>query len=386
MSASTATSGSARGSSTLRTGSGRWTSIGGGPRAARISPARPGVRPTRTLGIHYVAELAEQGGASARAPGPVFEKIYCAGAQRHLQALPFEFRILRLGFEPWTPADILGLGKLFFRPLGQLGARAAAGRHGVGALGRSDGVRLRTLPTAGIRSRRRSAGAGMGRPVERCCFRQSSGDVCGGGGPTTGGSAAPELTGARGSPATPTCCPSMPGIWHQVLGGGGAAPPCSCMAGLPGTADGENDDVALESPSRTRLLNLFIRIEGHCYLFEGPGCRWNFARRTIAVKGAFPARVVVRATHHGRSTRRWGAIRSAAGAELDLLQMRTSASSRSSTPASGEGGWRACGSTRTWFQMPGRSRRLDWSGDGELCRCAEAEPAAARPWKRLVKV
>ena len=56
---------------------------------------------------------ARGGRARPRAPRPA-RALLRRGQRRarHLRALPFEFEILRLRFEPWRPADILSLGKL----------------------------------------------------------------------------------------------------------------------------------------------------------------------------------------------------------------------------------------------------------------------------------
>ncbi len=66
----------------------------------------------RTLGMRRVAEReADALDTELRA----LLEHFCAGvnaAARSAKAPPFEMRLLRLEFEPWRPADILGLGKL----------------------------------------------------------------------------------------------------------------------------------------------------------------------------------------------------------------------------------------------------------------------------------
>ena len=66
-----------------------------------------------TLGIRRAA-LAEEAALDPLALAPL--ERFCAGvnaAAASARALPFEMRLLRQReFEPWRPADVLGLGKL----------------------------------------------------------------------------------------------------------------------------------------------------------------------------------------------------------------------------------------------------------------------------------
>ena len=66
----------------------------------------------RTLGMR---RTAEREAASNDAELLALLERFCAGvnaAATSAKALPFEMQLLRLEFEPWRPADILGLGKL----------------------------------------------------------------------------------------------------------------------------------------------------------------------------------------------------------------------------------------------------------------------------------
>ena len=110
------TSGSPRASATARTGSGRWTSTAASSRGRVSEIAGPEGLPIDrlmlTLGIRRTAER------EAEALDPELRALlerFCEGvnaAAASAKALPFEMQLLRLEWEPWRPADMLGLGKL----------------------------------------------------------------------------------------------------------------------------------------------------------------------------------------------------------------------------------------------------------------------------------
>ena len=146
-----------QGFSTPRTGSGRWTSTGGSPAGgSRRSPARRAAdRPARAHARAPPRRRARGGGARARAPGACSTPTAPGSTPPRgtPRALPFEFQLLRLGFEPWRPADMLGDRQAArLRALDQLGARAAARRHGARAGAGADGAASTPPTRPGTRS------------------------------------------------------------------------------------------------------------------------------------------------------------------------------------------------------------------------------------------
>ena len=138
------TCGSARAFATARIASGSSTSTGGSaPGGWPRSPVAAGLqtdRFMRTLGLRRAAER------EAAALEPELRSAldaFCAGVNAAAadRPLPAEFQLLRIGFEPFVPADSLTLAKLLvLRPLDQLGARAPASRDGPRAGRRAGGA------------------------------------------------------------------------------------------------------------------------------------------------------------------------------------------------------------------------------------------------------
>ena len=187
----------------------------------------PSDRLMRTLGIHYVAEREQE----ALEPGlRGLLKSYCAGvnaAQGTLRALPFEFQDPAARVRAMDPRrHPRPRQAALLRPLGQLGARAAAGRHGAGAGAGADGAPRPCLPG---REPDRDAGAlgwGRARPGRADRRRpQSSGDVCGGRGvQQLGGQRRPQLDRGPADRRRPPPVPEHAGDLAPGRPLGGGAP------------------------------------------------------------------------------------------------------------------------------------------------------------------
>jgi penicillin amidase len=266
----------------------------------------PTDRLMRTLGISRVAER-EQEALEPRLRGLL--ESYCAGvnaARGTLRALPFEFGILRLGFEPWIPADILSLGKLLSFGLSANWERELLRADMVRALGAELAVRLDPAYPARnpIATQERWSGDGLALVEQIDAVRRALGMAVEAGGSNNWAvSAALSSTGGPLIAGDPHLFPSMPGIWHQVgLSERGRRAMGASMAGLPGILMGQNDDVVWTFTNTVAdVQDLFIeRIEGDRYLFEGEWLPLELREEEIEVKGrSRPERLAVRATHHG---------------------------------------------------------------------------------------
>ena len=266
----------------------------------------PTDRLMRTLGIRHVAEREEE------ELGPGLRGLleaYCAGvnaAPGTLKALPFEFRILRSGFDPWRPADVLSLGKLLSFGLSANWERELLRADMVRALGPELTARLDPAYPADnpIATQDRWSGEGLALVEQIDAVRSALGmSVEAGGSNNWAVSGALSSTGGPLIAGDPHLFPSMPGIWHQVsLADGDRRATGASMAGLPGIYMGQNDDVAWTFTNTVAdVQDLFIeRIEGDRYLFEGEWVPVEEREEEIRVKGRVrPHSLTVRATHHG---------------------------------------------------------------------------------------
>ena len=211
------------------------------------------------------------------------------------------------------------------RPLDQLGAGAAARRHGARAgpgADRAAGPDLsRRQPDRQPGSRGAATGWRSSSRSTRCGAR--SGSPPRPAAPTTGPSPAP--LSATGSPliaGDPHLPPSMPGIWYQVgLRHGERFVRGASLPGMPGIYMGQNNDVCWTITNvMADVQDLFIeRVEGERYLSKTSGGRCEIVREEIAVKGRDRAGRPRGARHPPRPDRQRGARRRrgrAAGAAL----------------------------------------------------------------------
>jgi len=260
----------------------------------------------RTLGIARICEREQE----ELDPGLRRElDAFCAGlnaAAEQARALPFEMQLLRLRWEPWRPADMLGVAKLLAFALSTNWERELLRADMVRALGPELTARLEppypaTNPIV-VQEPWSGDGASLVEQIDH--LRDAIGMSA-----EAGGSNNWAVSGARSVTGTPLIAgdphltPSMPPIWYQVgLSQGGRSAHGASLPGIPGIAMGQTDDVAW---TFTNVMpdnqDLFIeRIEGERYLFEGEWRPLEIHDEEIAVKGrSEPERLRVRATHHG---------------------------------------------------------------------------------------
>jgi penicillin amidase len=260
----------------------------------------------RTLGMRRVAE--REAAELDPALGAVLER-FCEGvnaAAASARALPFEMQLLRLGFEPWRPVDILSLGKLLAFGLSTNWERELLRSDMARALGPELAAKLDPgYPAANpVITQEPWSGDGLGLAEQIAAVRRSIGLA-----PEASGSnnwavsGALSATGAPLIAADPHLPPSMPGIWYQIsLQVGERFIRGASLPGLPGHYMGQSNDVCWTFTNvLADVQDLFIeRIEAERYLFEGEWRALQIVREEIAVKGrAAPEVLEVRITHHG---------------------------------------------------------------------------------------
>lgn len=262
----------------------------------------------RTLGIRRIAEREEtELDPELRAQ---LER-FCAGVNagaRQARALPFELQVLRQGFQPWRPVDILSLGKLLAFGLSTNWERELLRADMVRELGPELAARLDTVYPADnpVVTQQLEAWTGEGMPlveqIDR--VRRSLGLAA-----EASGSNNWAVSGARsktGSPLVagdPHLPPSMPGIWYEIeLRHGDRFVRGASMPGMPGVYMGQGNDVGWTFTNvMADIQDLFVeRIEGEKYLFEDEWRPLEITREEIVVKGREePVGLEVRRTHHG---------------------------------------------------------------------------------------
>ena len=260
----------------------------------------------RTLGMRRAAE--REAAALDPALGAVLER-FCEGvnaAAASARALPFEMQLLRLGFEPWRPVDILSLGKLLSFGLSTNWERELLRSDMARALGPELAAKLDPgYPAANpVITQEPWSGEGLGLVEQIDAVRRSIGLAAEASGSNNWAiSGALSATGAPLIAADPHLPPSMPGIWYQIsLQVGERFTRGASLPGLPGHYMGQNNDVCWTFTNvLADVQDLFIeKIEGERYLFEGEWRALQIVREEIAVKGRpAPEVLQVRITHHG---------------------------------------------------------------------------------------
>jgi penicillin amidase len=260
----------------------------------------------RTLGIRRIARR-EEAQLDPRLRAEL--ENFCAGVNRaaaDARALPFEMQVLRLGFEPWSPVDILSLGKLLAFGLSTNWERELLRSDMIRELGPDLAARLDPVYPAGNPVVDQTPFSGEGLPlVEQIdAVRRSVGLAT-----EASGSNNWAVSGARSATGTPLIAgdphlpPSMPGIWYEIeLRHGGRFVRGASMPGMPGVYMGQNDDVCWTFTNvMADTQDLFVeRVEGDRYLFEDEWRPLETVREEIAVKGRErPLELEVRSTHHG---------------------------------------------------------------------------------------
>ena len=260
----------------------------------------------RTLGMRRAAEReAAQLDPELRA---LLER-FCDGvnaAAASARALPFEMQLLRLDWEPWRPADILGLGKLLAFGLSTNWEKELLRADMTRELGPDLAAKLDPGYPAGnpVVSQEPWSGDGLGVAEQIDAVRRSIGMAAEASGSNNWAvSGALSATGSPLIAGDPHLPPSMPGIWYQVgLTLGDRFVRGASLPGMPGVYMGQNNDVCWTFTNvMADVQDLFIeRVEGDRYLFEGEWRPLEIVREEIAVKGReAPEPLDVRSTHHG---------------------------------------------------------------------------------------
>jgi penicillin amidase len=283
-----------------RVGSGRLAETAGG---AGLGPDRL----MRTLGLRRAAERE----ARALEPGLRSElEALCAGinAAADDRPLPAEFQLLRLGFEPFQPADALLLTKVLSFGLStnwerELLRAEMARELGPGLATRLDPGYPRGNPVI-LTPGRAWEGDGLDLAEQIGKVRREIGLAV-----EATGSNNWAVTGPRSATGGPLLAgdphlpPSMPGIAYQVgLYHDERWCRGASLAGLPGVMMGQNNDVAWSlTNAMADVMDLFVeRVDDTAYEFEGAKRPLGVIEEEIAIKGrSQPQRLVIRETHHG---------------------------------------------------------------------------------------
>src|SRR4051812_19089895 len=260
----------------------------------------------RTFGIRRVARREE----TELDPGLRANlERFCAGVNQaagDARALPFEMQVLRLGWEPWTPVDILSLGKLLAFGLSTNWERELLRSDMIRELGPELAARLDPVYPADNPVVDQMVFSGEGLPlVEQIdAVRRSIGLAA-----EASGSNNWAVSGARSATGSPLIAgdphlpPSMPGIWYEAeLRHDGRFVRGASMPGMPGIYMGQNSDVCWTFTNvMADTQDLFVeRVEGERYRFEDEWRPLETVREEIAVKGRERPEVLeVRSTHHG---------------------------------------------------------------------------------------
>jgi penicillin G amidase len=268
--------------------------------------ALPVDRLMRTLGMRRTAER------EAAALDPQLRALlerFCEGVNASAasaRALPFEMQLLRLDFEPWRPADILGLGKLLAFGLSTNWEKELLRADMTRELGPELAARLDPgYPAANpVVTQEAWSGDGLGLAEQIDAVRRAVGMAAEASGSNNW--AVCGRLSATGHPlmaGDPHLPQSMPGIWYQVgLTLGDRFVRGASLPGMPGVYMGQNNDVCWSFTNvMADVQDLFIeRVDGDRYLFEGEWLPLEIVREEIAVKGRdAPELLEVHITHHG---------------------------------------------------------------------------------------
>ncbi len=209
-------------------------------------------------------------------------------------------------FDPWTPVDILSLGKLLAFGLATNWERELMRSDMVRALGPERAARLDpTYPVGNpIGNQEQWSGDGLALVEQIDAVRRTIGFANEASGSNNW--AVSGKLSATGSPliaGDPHLSPSMPGIWYQVdLAVGERFVRGASLPGLPGVYMGQNNDVCWTFTNvMPDVQDLFVeRLEGESYRFEGELLPLEVVEEEIPVKGRKrPEALTVRSTHHG---------------------------------------------------------------------------------------
>jgi penicillin G amidase len=260
----------------------------------------------RTLGMR---RTAEREAATLDPELLALLERFCEGvnaAADDAKALPFEMQLLRLDFQPWRPADILGLGKLLAFGLSTNWEKELLRADMTRELGPELAAKLDPGYPADnpVVTQEPWSGDGLGLAEQIDTVRRSIGMAAEASGSNNWAvSGAMSATGSPLIAGDPHLPQSMPGIWYQVgLTLGDRTVRGASLPGMPGVYMGQNDDVCWTFTNvMADVQDLFIeRVEGDRYLFEGEWRPLEVVREEIVVKGHETPEVLdVRHTHHG---------------------------------------------------------------------------------------
>ncbi len=283
-----------------RIGSGRLAEIAG-------SAGLETDRFMRTLGLRRAA--CDE--AEALEPGLRSElEALCAGVNAAAadRSLPVEFQLLRLEFEPFTPADALTLTKLLSFGLSTNWERELLRAEMARELGPELATRLDPSYPRGnpvvLAPGIAWDGDGLDLVEQLARVRDSIGLTAEATGSNNWAVAASRsVTGSPLLAGDPHLPPGMPGIVYQVgLYLGDRHCRGASLAGLPGVMMGQNNDVAWSfTNAMADVMDLFIeRIDGDTYEFEGERVALARSEEEIRVRGRTePERLTVSRTRHG---------------------------------------------------------------------------------------
>ncbi len=260
----------------------------------------------RTLGMR---RTAEREAASLDPELLALLERFCEGvnaAAASAKALPFEMQLLRLDFEPWRPADILGLGKLLAFGLSTNWEKELLRADMTRELGPELAAKLDPAYPAGnpVVSQEPWSGDGLGLAEQIDAVRRSIGMAAEASGSNNWAvSGALSATGSPLIAGDPHLPQSMPGIWYQVgLTLGDRTVRGASLPGMPGVYMGQSNDVCWTFTNvMADVQDLFVeRVEGDSYLFEDEWRPLEIVREEIVVKGRdAPELLDIRITHHG---------------------------------------------------------------------------------------
>ena len=272
------------------------------------SVALPVDRLMRTLGLRRVA-LREE--AEIEPDLRLLLDAYCAGlnqAAEAASALPSEFQLLRLRFEPWRPADMLAGGKLLSFGLSTNWERELLRADLVRELGEERAARIDpTYPKGNpvvLRPGQGFDGDGLELAEQIGRVRDQIGLAAAASG-SNNWAVSPKRSATGGAllAGDPHLPSGMPGVWHEIaLELGGRTCRGASIPGLPGISLGQNNDVAWTFTNvMADVEDLFVeRISGETYEFQDERRPLELVEELIAVRGRDrPERLEVRLTHHG---------------------------------------------------------------------------------------
>src|SRR5215204_2068326 len=262
----------------------------------------------RTLGLRRIA-LREEDELDPQLRSLL--DAYCAGlnaAASSAPALPAEFQLLRLEFEPWRPADMLAGGKLLSFGLSTNWERELLRADLVRELGEERAARIDpTYPRGNpvvLHPGQGFDGDGLRLAEQIGRVREQIGLAAAASGSNNWAvTPARSATGGALLAGDPHLPSGMPGIWYEIsLELGERFCRGASIPGLPGISLGQNNDVAFAFTNvMADVEDLFVeRIEDESYEFEGERRPIEIIEELIAVRGRDQAeRQEVRLTHHG---------------------------------------------------------------------------------------